>query len=417
MPQSKKTYGIYFLVSLLPVAMFLLPSFGPRLILHKAVLDALPFVPYLGFAVAGILGWRLNQTRILLTALLFFGACYAMVHPALFLSLKIGKLEMNQILCIGIPIMLAVTFIARESRVFRLRSLLRVVLLLTPLIALAAWFSYSPDSFQKMAGRHFLPLGKYLFIPQMSFISISALGFIAVFSTDEKIKPFIIATAITIIPFLSAAQIGMSSGMEAGLINVHTLAAFSIASFIHLHAIFRMYWQRVYIDELTQIPNRRALDEHLQTLSDNYTIAMMDIDHFKVFNDKYGHDEGDNALKLVGKSLNNDLGNTFRYGGEEFFAVFEGRDCNNAFSIVNRARKKLAKREFFIRLPQKVRKSTSDKQRGQSKSKMKKVRVTISIGLAHSNGIQTPSAVMKPADQALYKAKGQGRNCVVVNDG
>ena len=205
--------------------------------------------------------------------------------------------------------------------------------------------------------------------------------------------------------------------MEAGLINVHTLAAFSIASFIHLHAIFRMYWQRVYIDELTQIPNRRALDEHLQTLSDNYTIAMMDIDHFKVFNDKYGHDEGDNALKLVGKSLNNDLGNTFRYGGEEFFAVFEGRDCNNAFSIVNRARKKLAKREFFIRLPQKVRKSTSDKQRGKSKSKMKKVRVTISIGLAHSNGIQTPSAVMKSADQALYKAKGQGRNCVVVNDG
>jgi diguanylate cyclase (GGDEF)-like protein len=177
-----------------------------------------------------------------------------------------------------------------------------------------------------------------------------------------------------------------------------------------------MYWQRVYIDELTQIPNRRALDEHLQTLSGNYTIAMMDIDHFKSFNDTYGHDQGDNALKLVGTSLKNDMGNAFRYGGEEFFAVFEGRDCNNAFAVADRARNKLARREFFIRLPQKVRKTTSEKQRGKIKSNIKKVRVTISIGLAHSTGAdQNPSAIMRLADQALYKAKGQGRNCVVVN--
>ena len=175
-----------------------------------------------------------------------------------------------------------------------------------------------------------------------------------------------------------------------------------------------MYWQRVYIDELTQIPNRRALDEHLQTLSGNYMIAMMDIDHFKNFNDKYGHDEGDNVLKMVGKSLNDDMGNAFRYGGEEFFAVFEGRNYKNAFSIADRARIKLSKREFFIRPPKKVRKTTSDKQRGKNKSHGKKVRVTVSIGLAHSDyGSVTPSRVMKCADQALYMAKNQGRNCVV----
>ncbi|MCH8313335.1 MAG: GGDEF domain-containing protein [Nitrospinae bacterium] len=416
MPQSKKTYGVYFLASLLPAAMFFLPSFGPRLILHETVLEVLPLIPYLGFALAGILGWRLNQTRILLTALLFLGTCYVMVHPALFLALKIGKLEMNQILCIGIPIMLAVTFIAKESQAFRLRSLFRVLLLLTPLVLLTGWFLFSPDSFRKMAGRDFFPLGSFLIIPQMSFFSISILGFIAVLSTDDKIKPFILATVITLIPFLSAAQVGMSSGVEEGLMATHTLAAFSIASFIHLHAIFRMYWQRVYIDELTQIPNRRALDEHLQTLSGNYMVAMMDIDHFKKFNDTYGHDEGDNVLRMVGKSLSNDMGNAFRYGGEEFFAVFEGRDCNNAFSVADQARKKLAGREFFIRLPQKARKTTSEKQRGKVKSKMKRVRVTVSIGLARSGGAdQTPAAVMKSADEALYKAKGQGRNCVVVN--
>jgi len=415
-PQSKKTYGVYFLVSIFPALMLFFPSFRPELILPESVLKILPYVPYLGFIVAGILGLRLNQTRILLTALLFLGTCYVMVNHGFLQSLEINKLEMYQILCIGTPIMLVMTFIGKESRIFKFKSLARVLILFTPLFFLVGWFLFSPGTFQKMVSRDIFPLGNLLIIPQMSFISISILAFLSIISTDDKIKPFIQATLITLIPFLVAAQAGMKGEFESELITIHTLAAFSIASFIHLHAIFRMYWQRVYIDELTQIPNRRALDEHLQTLSGNYMIAMMDIDHFKSFNDRYGHDEGDNVLKLVGKSLNNDMGNTFRYGGEEFFAVFEGRDCNSAFSVADRARKKLSKREFFIRPPQKIRKTTSEKQRGKSKTNMKKVRVTVSIGLAKPDEAhQTPTEVMKLADEALYKAKNKGRNCVVIN--
>jgi diguanylate cyclase (GGDEF)-like protein len=415
-PQSKKIYGVYFLVSIFPALMLFLPSFRPESLLPETVLKVLPYMPYAGFIAAGILGLRLNQTRILWTALLFLGACYVMANHGLLQSLEINKLEMYQILCIGTPIMLVMTFIGKESRIFKFKSLVRIFILITPLLILVGWFSFSPETFQKMVSQDFFPLGNLLIIPQMSFISVSILAFLSIISTDDKIKPFIQATLITLIPLLVAAQAGMKGEFESELITVHTLAAFSIASFIHLHAIFRMYWQRVYIDELTQIPNRRALDEHLQTLSGNYMIAMMDIDHFKSFNDRYGHDEGDNVLKLVGKSLNNDMGNTFRYGGEEFFAVFEGRDCNSAFAVADRARKKLAKREFFIRIPQKARKTTSEKQRGQSKTNMKKVRVTISIGLAQPDEAhQTPAAVMKFADEALYRAKNKGRNCVIVN--
>ena len=64
-----------------------------------------------------------------------------------------------------------------------------------------------------------------------------------------------------------------------------------------------MYWEKVYIDELTGIPNRRAFDEYLKKLGRKYTIAMMDIDHFKKFNDTYGHSEGDNVLRFVAKHI------------------------------------------------------------------------------------------------------------------
>ncbi len=79
------------------------------------------------------------------------------------------------------------------------------------------------------------------------------------------------------------------------------MAAFTVICAILLHAIFTIYWQRVYIDELTDVSNRRALDEKLATLNGEFAIAMMDIDHFKDFNDTYGHDEGDNVLRLVGR--------------------------------------------------------------------------------------------------------------------
>ncbi len=416
MSQSKKTYGVYILTGLLPIAIFLHPSFGLNSLLHESVLSVLPYLPYIGFAIAGILGWKLNQTRILFTALFFLGACYAMVHPELFVSLKIGTLELNQILCIGVPLMLATTFMTKESRFWNIRNLGRILFLLSPLLIIAGWFALSPGSFQNMASRDLLSLGKFLFIPQLSFISVSVLGFIAILSRDEKIKPFIYATLITLIPFMSAAQVGMSDGAANNLATVHTLASFSIASFIHLHAIFTMYWQRVYIDELTQIPNRRALDERLQTLAGEYVIAMVDIDHFKSFNDKYGHDEGDNVLRLVGAVMNKELGKAYRYGGEEFFAVFEGDDYEMAAAIADKARKKLEKRDFFIRPPKKLRKSASKKNRGMAKGKGKKVRVTVSIGLAGSSAQRhSPQDVMKCADKALYKAKNQGRNRVIMS--
>src|SRR5437660_11210609 len=79
-----------------------------------------------------------------------------------------------------------------------------------------------------------------------------------------------------------------------------------------------------YHDELTQLPSRRALNEALLKMDDTYTIAMVDIDHFKQFNDKYGHDTGDQVLRLVASKLArvSGGGEAYRCGGEEFAIIF-----------------------------------------------------------------------------------------------
>jgi len=93
----------------------------------------------------------------------------------------------------------------------------------------------------------------------------------------------------------------------------------SVISAILLYSLYQLYWERAYIDELTGIPNRRSLNERLKRTDGSYSVAMIDIDHFKNMNDTYGHREGDNVLKFLAAHMGRVFGDTvFRYGGEEF---------------------------------------------------------------------------------------------------
>ena len=167
-----------------------------------------------------------------------------------------------------------------------------------------------------------------------------------------------------------------------------------------------------YIDELTGIPARRSLDEALRSMPRRISIAMLDIDHFKIFNDKYGHKTGDQVLRMVGARLSRAPGNpnVYRYGGEEFTAIFRGKDAKEAFKYMEEFREELANFDFILR--EKGRKRHTEEDRGKTKIKQKKTtKVTVSIGIAEkSSNLTKGEDIIKASDKALYKAKRAGRN-------
>ncbi|MDC7127179.1 MAG: GGDEF domain-containing protein [Spirochaetales bacterium] len=185
------------------------------------------------------------------------------------------------------------------------------------------------------------------------------------------------------------------------------------AGLILLHALYRLYWDNSYIDELTGLYNRRALDERMKKLRRNYSLAMSDIDHFKKFNDTYGHDAGDDVLRLVATLLYQHFGkNAYRYGGEEFCVVFSKTDTETSAKQMNEARMAIEMKMFSIRQKGAKRKKSGRK---KSLSNVKKVQVTISSGVASFNGKTKDAAkVLKNADTALYAAKENGRNRVEI---
>lgn len=421
MSKSNKVYLIYIALGLLPFFLILFLDIDPKTakdsegtLLH-AFTNFFKYTLYMGFALVGFLGWKLNQNRILFSVLLFLGVCYLLFNPLLFLSWKINKPGLYFVIAMGFPLTLALVFSFRENRFLDLQYLSRLALSLTPIVALGFILARDLPGFKKIAYFKFLPLNGFL-LPQLALVFLAAFGLVVFLNRDHKIKPFLKVVGISLVPFMVAIWAGLKTGSQATDLSLHMVTAFTVICAIQLHAVFQMYWHRVYVDELTDIPNRRALDERLSRLSGEYAIAMMDIDHFKSFNDNYGHDEGDNVLRLVGSVLSKELGDkVYRYGGEEFCALFMGVSAEDAYMYANKVRRKLAERDFYIRKPNSKREPTSAFDRRKTKKNGKKVQITISIGLANPNKkSKTAADVVRLADQALYEAKRKGRNRVVV---
>jgi diguanylate cyclase len=160
-------------------------------------------------------------------------------------------------------------------------------------------------------------------------------------------------------------------------------------------------------DPLTQVANRRALEDELRRCVEEFqkqgrpvTVMIIDVDHFKKFNDTQGHQAGDEVLRGVARVLRQSVAEAnlvARYGGEEFAVVFPGSTIAATREAAERARLAVASARF--------------------RYEGRELRVTASAGLAELAVGETQTAFVKRADEALYASKHAGRNCAHYNDG
>jgi len=232
-----------------------------------------------------------------------------------------------------------------------------------------------------------------------------------------------ILIAVAAVYFLKASKVLPILVLMSFVLNLRFHLAFE-STLIVLAAVasllvylMQQSWQLVYLDELTGLAGRRALNETMQGLGRKYTIAMMDVDHFKKFNDTYGHDIGDQVLKMVAARISEVTGGgkPYRYGGEEFTIVFPGKDADQTLAHLEAVRTSIQNYKMTIRREDRPDDNTQGKKqrKGKSTPDSEQVSVTISIGVAErTSDEKDPNVVLKNADKALYRAKESGRNCV-----
>lgn len=363
--------------------------------------------PYVVYIASMIIGWRFNRS-----ALVFGSLCIAVAHGYLihFSPINNGG-EIWRIAyesaTVLLPLNLLVLSLMKERGFLTPRGISRFVLILIQPFIVGIVAGPDPARFVSFLEQDYVSWNfiTSISIPQIGLAAFSvSLIIIAIrFFQTRNVKESGFFWA------LLAIFIALSVSRQTGLMAFHL----GTASFILLVSVIEISHAMAFRDELTGLPARRALKEDLLKLPGDYCLAMLDIDHFKNFNDRHGHDVGDQVLRMVAVKLAGVTGGgkAFRYGGEEFTVIFPGRHADDAISHLEDLRREVASSGFVIRSGRRPRRKP--KKLKSRKSPTKRVSVTISIGAAWPGSRNiSPDAVLKAADKALYRAKKQGRNRV-----
>ena len=233
---------------------------------------------------------------------------------------------------------------------------------------------------------------KTIVVPFAGGLAFLFAGFLL--SIKLKSRQFKVLHHAVIVVLLLMAY-GLNSIFEPGVLAwMSTISAVIIV----LSVVFDSH-HIAYTDELTGMYGRRALMEAFLGLGKKYVLAMVDIDHFKKFNDTYGHDVGDDVLRTVASVLDSvSGGRAYRYGGEEFTILFSGKTVAEVMPELERLRQGVE----------------AETLRFNCDGKPVETKVTVSMGVASSaKHFKTAMEVLKFADEGLYQAKEAGRNKVV----
>ena len=418
MDKNKIKFVVAVLIAFSPLLYYeyrpLLPSYIRRPLAYEIVFIA----PYIFYGFTAFLGLKLNQSRIFFTSL-FWAALYFLIsnYDVSGVELRFHEGQLVRFLAISTPVVLILLFAFKEKYILGWTGALRLFIVAIPVYG-SVWLStrIARTSLPYLLGK---PLVNFDFwhLPDLTILLTIALIAFFIWQKDKSFQAYKKAIYVNLLPLLLSFNFAASRKPLDVETNIYCAFSFSVMGFVFLYALYQMYWEKVYIDELTGIPNRRAFDEYLKKLGKKYVIAMIDVDHFKKFNDNYGHLEGDNVLRYVAKHIAEGAGGaSFRYGGEEFSVIYRGIEAKYVLNMLDQMRNNLASSDFYLRSSEDVRKFKTKKNRKKTQANKNTVNVTISIGIAHKSlSKKDVQDVIDTADKALYRAKDNGRNrCEVI---
>jgi diguanylate cyclase (GGDEF)-like protein len=375
----------------------------------NAVMPAfVTFFPYLVLIVGLFLGWRFSRSRLIFT-LIILAIVDRTLRQLTFqpqAGIDVDRIVFN-ILSFLLPLNILIIAFIRERGIFTLRGMGRL-----GLISIQPFIIYTLVKFRYLEFFTFLDseLVSSNFFEQAAIPQPSMLLFIIVFIF--LIVNFIIKKDVFEGGLFWALLCMFLALLEKGASNV-AIMYLSTAGLILIVSVLEYSHTVAYRDELTGLPSRRSLSDAFLKLPNRYSIAMLDIDHFKKFNDQYGHDVGDQVLRMVASRILkvSGGGKAFRYGGEEFTIIFPGKTANESRQHVEHLRKTIANNFFVIRSPKRPMNKPQDLESAPRSSK--RTKITVSIGVAErGENLTEPDDVLKAADQALLRAKKAGRDRV-----
>jgi len=240
------------------------------LLLPPAALATLQWLPYALLATAALLGWYFRKSRVCFWAAALATGLAAMT-PAT-----------RDLVLVLLPLNLALLTLVEDRSVPSAHNLLEVAWLMSQ-AALVSWLLEPAQALLRVS------------FDRTAAVEAAVLGLLGMAARKVKVWTPLEAGLVQAY-LLACAGLLLFDGLGARLL--YALAAAAL-----LGSVVRLSYGMAYVDELTELPGRRALTEEMRELGGRYAIAMLDVDHFKKFNDTHGHDVGDQVLRMVAPQI------------------------------------------------------------------------------------------------------------------
>ena len=362
---------------------------------------ALPFC-YAAFAAALLLSWYFDQSRFLCVAsaiiLTFWLVARLPDAPVVAKLAAVSLLPLNFILFAWL----------REQGVATVDGFLKLGVVLLQVGAVVWIGGTELNRVEPFLSWDRSGAGPWLPLPGMIVFGIAALVLLILF----------VMRRTTLEPGLFWALAAMFLGLSQ-MSNPEALFFYAgTAGLVLVLGVLEHGYDIAYRDELTGLPGRRAFNRTMEQLGGTYAFAVCDVDHFKAHNDTYGHETGDQILRMVAAKLSQvgGGGRAFRYGGDEFLVVFRGLTASEAQPFVEAIRATVETSGFVVRGAD--RPKQKPERLPDPPKQPNRIVITISAGVAFRWRRQSsPELVLEAADAALYRAKESGRNCVNLAEG
>ncbi len=362
-----------------------------------------PLYPLAAVSVALLLGWRFDRSQ------LFFITAVIALAGGLLLTVgsrhdAVGRIATDAVLTL-LPLNIALFSLLKERGIFTQHGLVRWAIIMVQPGIIWALVHYQQYYWLGIFDTPILPSAMHNFIPleQPAFISFLLALAVTAYRGLFLLRPMEAALFWLVALIFYSQLVGHSHEVFSLFLGTGIL--------VLIIAVIEITHTMAFRDELTGLAGRRALNLALAQLGNRYSIAMIDVDHFKKFNDTYGHNVGDEVLKMVASQLTriSGGGKPFRYGGEEFTVLFPGKHREVAIPYLEQLRESIACTPFIVRDTSRPRKKPETHKKGSTRE----VAITVSIGVAERTAEHTlPQEVLKAADKSLYRAKNAGRNRV-----
>ena len=330
-------------------------------LLHTGLVTPSPVLiayAFYGVLIAGLLlAWRFHSSRIFLALLVLFLAQQAIGY---FSQGRIASSGPGSIALAAIGLILPLNFVLlsfQKEKGFSFSSIApEGLLLFVESVIMAVLCRPEPSAATQHALRHAIaPV-------QLPFATLLAFAAAAI----------VLLTRFML--FHKPAESGLFWAMSACMLSLRfggtgriPTAYFAAAAFILAGAIVETSYLLAYHDELTTLPSRRAFHDALLRLEAPYSIAMVDIDHFKRCNDTYGHDTGDQVLRMIASRLARVTGGgqAYRCGGEEFAILFPGKTTSDVLDHLEKLRSDIEASTLRLRGPDRRQEARGPDRRNQ----------------------------------------------------